>query len=214
MIRVVLATDNSEVQKAVEEVLNLTKEIELVGHAVNGSDAVKLVEQKRPEVILIDIDLPPKGGLSHTKEIKGLFPKIPVIILTSADNLNTILEIFKSGANGYYPKNQASSSLLNFIRCVYDDGIILPKEISQKLSGSDILQILIENNKKISQLLSEREIEILKLIVSGKTNSEIAMELNITVGTVKNHVTNLLKKTGAKDRINLILYAIKTCLEP
>lgn len=211
VIKVAFAEDDKNMKKILEKVLTSDQDIELVGIASNGIEIVDIVEKKRPDIVLMDINMPYQDGLESTKKIKERFPAVSVIILTVIDDISTILEALKAGANGYFLKSAASESILRNIKSAYDGGVLLPVEISQKIYNMffRILEMLPSQNKAALDSFSNRELEVLKLVASGKNNREIAKTLCLSEGTVKNYISTLLKKFDVKDRVNLVLYAIR-----
>lgn len=211
MIRIVLAEDNVHMQRVLKKTLELDEDLELVGIASNGNEIIDIVEKKNPDIVLMDINMPGRDGLDCAREIKERFPSVSVVILTVIDDTFTIFEALKVGANGYFLKSSPPEHVIKNIKLVHDGGILLPPEISQKIQDMFfyILNLFPPKSKTVLNSLSNRELDVLKLVVSGKTNAEIAKTLCLSKGTVKNYISTLLRKFEVKDRVNLVLYALR-----
>ncbi|MDD2626317.1 MAG: response regulator transcription factor [Candidatus Methanomethylophilus sp.] len=214
MIKIAFAEDNKGVRDRIERLILSHKEFELVGVVTNGEDMIKIAEKERPDVVLMDIYMPITDGLESTERIKKKLPAIAVIMLTVSDDTFTIIESLKAGANGYLLKTSSDDEIIQNIKYVYNGGFVLPPEISKKVIGEfpRILHILSNeygSNLQAIKNLSDRELEVLKLVAGGLNNKEISESLYISIGTVKNYITNLLRKLELRDRVQLVLYAVR-----
>lgn len=202
-ISVVIADDQQLFREAIKTLLSVRSEFEVVGEAANGNEVIALVEQYHPEIVLMDLRMPVLDGVQATRQITANFPDTHVVILTTFDDDNDLFDGLKAGAVGYLLKDITSDQLFEGIRsAAKGEFFLLPSETAKivaefsRLSSStdDTNMIQVEN-------LTKREIEILKLVSTGASNKDIANILVITEGTVKNHISNILGKLEAKDRL-------------
>jgi len=209
-IRVLLADDQALFREGLETLLSVHKDIEIVGQASNGQEAVDLALKIRPDMILMDMQMPILNGVGATRRLKKSLPECRVIMLTTFNDNETIFEALRAGAVGYLLKDVGSAQLADSIRATSRGESILDPSVAAKVvqefsrvssmvggTSSDVLP----------EPLSEREIELLGLIGSGMSNKEIAETLFITEGTVKNHITHILGKLNVRDRTQAVLKA-------
>lgn len=205
-IRVLLVDDHTLFRQGVKSLLDTRPGIEVVGTAGDGCEAIAQVRKTVPDVILMDIEMPNCDGLEATRQIKREFPHIKIVILTVADDDNTIFEAIKSGAQGYLLKNLEAYQLYDML-----EGL---RRGDAPLSGEIAARILKEFNHPaatempVAEELSEREHEVLELLVTGKSNKEIAETLVITENTVKTYLSNILAKLHLQNRIQVAVYAV------
>ncbi|QOR67273.1 response regulator transcription factor [Cytobacillus suaedae] len=206
-IKVLIADDHHVVRRGLLFFLKTQKEIEIVGEATNGKEAVELVEQLKPDVILMDLVMPEMDGIEATKMIKEKHPDIHILILTSFSDQDHVIPAIQAGATGYQLKDIEPDELVKAIKAVYNgDSQLHPKVTAH------VMTHLLKGDKKESNLLDEltrRELEVLAEIAKGKSNKEIASSLVITEKTVKTHVSNILAKLELADRTQAALYAVK-----
>lgn len=209
-LRVLLADDHPLFLQGVKSLLDSHPDIEVVGTARDGCEAITLAQQTIPDVILMDISMPGCNGLEATQQIKREFPHIQIVMLTVAEDENMILEALKSGAQGYLLKDLEAYQLFNML-----EGL---RRGEAPLSGSIAAKILKEfthpaphpsEEYPVTEELSEREREVLELVVEGKTNREIAVALSITENTVKTYLSNILAKLHLQNRIQAAVYAVR-----
>jgi DNA-binding NarL/FixJ family response regulator len=213
-IRLLLADDQSLFREGLQTLLSASPDIDVVGEAGNGEEAVRLAVQLRPDVILMDLRMPVMDGVSATRRIKSTLPDTKVIVLTTFDEDKDIFEGLRAGATGYLLKDVSSGKLLEAIRAAFRGEYFLQPSITARvvseftrLSKPEPAQV-----KPLAEPLSGREIEILMLVAEGLSNKEIADKLVIAEGTVKNHLTNILGKLEAKDRMQAVIKARKVGL--
>ncbi len=205
-IKLLIADDHTLVRDGLQKIITMDESITIVGEASNGEEAISLALKTKPDIVLMDINMPGTNGIEATRQIREKTHEIAVIILTIHDDREYILELLNTGVSGYLLKDISADELLEVIKKVAAGETIIDQRIGGKLmeewkdhaSAQDI------RNK-----LSDRELEILKEIVQGESNKSIAEKLFISEKTVKNHTTNIFRKLEVNDRTQAVLYAIK-----
>lgn len=204
-IRVLIVDDHAILREGIRALLAAHDDIEAVGEAADGREAVEKVQQLTPDVVLMDVAMPLMDGLEATRRIRKDNPKTKVLILTQYDNKEYILSSIKAGASGCVPKRVVTSELISAIRAVrLGDSFLHPS--ATKFLIEDYLQ-KVEDDPYDS--LTDREREILKLVAEGRTNREIADLLSVSVKTVLGHRTSVMEKLDIHNRTELIKYAIR-----
>jgi two-component system response regulator NreC len=203
--RVLIADDHVIVRSGVRLLLDAEKDIEVVGEALDGSEAIKLAEEMRPDVILMDITMPTIDGLEATRQIKARWPDISVLILTMHRNDEYFFEALKAGASGYVLKAADTSELIHAVRIVGQGEVFLYPTMARKLVQSYLDEL--KSGTRPEPVLSPREDEIMRLLVEGYSNSEIAEKLVVSPSTIHSHRSNLMNKLGLSSRYELIQYA-------
>jgi len=207
MIRVILVDDQLLLRESISYLLENDKEIEVVGMGENGYEAIELCQKFNPDVILMDIEMPKLDGVSATKKIKESFPKVKIIILTTFENPDNIMESFVNDADGYIVKNISHKDLVRTIKCVNNGLTVIHKSVKKIMI--DRFRGLADYKSKYKDLLTEREIEIIKRIAAGCSNKEIALDLSYSQGTIKNNVSKILDKLNMSDRMQIAIFAIE-----
>jgi DNA-binding NarL/FixJ family response regulator len=208
-IRVVIADDQPIVRDGLKMILSLFGDIEVVATAVNGEEALKECEALRPDVVLMDIRMPVMDGVRATQLIRQKLPGTKVVILTTFNDDEFIFEALKNGAGSYLLKDVASEDIVNTIRIIHMGGTVLHNSVASKVMG----KLSGNEGAESSNIpLTQREIEISKLVAEGLSNRDIAARLFITEGTVKNHITNVLSKLNLDHRTQIALYVIENKL--
>jgi two-component system response regulator NreC len=205
MTKVLIADDHAIVRAGLRAVLTSEPSLHLVGEATGGYEAIEMVSDRQPNILVLDVSMPDLDGIAVTKRLKPLYPDLKILILTIHEDAALLREAIKSGAAGYILKHAAESELLSAIQIVmrgdlYVDPSMLRSLIEEKSSPTNISQESVEP-------LTPRETEVLKLIVRGYTNRQIGTELNISVRTVDGHRANLSRKLGLRNRVELVRYA-------
>lgn len=201
MIRVLLVDDQKLFREGVSTLLSIHDDVEIVGEASNGQQAIDQTQALSPNVILMDLRMPEMGGVTATEQIKENFPDSRVIVLTTFDDDESIFDALRAGAVGYLLKDVSSQKLIEAIRITAAGGSFLhPSVASKVVAGISSRPPAPEPVQQLVEPLSKRELEILQFIGGGSSNREIANELFLSEGTVKNHVTNILGKMGVRDR--------------
>jgi len=210
MIRVLIADDQTIVREGLATLLAYHKELEIVGQASNGKEACALAKQLKPDVILMDIRMPDCDGIAATQAVLAENPQIKVLILTTFDEDDLIIKALKAGASGYLLKDSKSDRIAAGIQTVYDGGLLLGPSTASKALVSRLDSSQARTSAaglQLKEKLSERKIEVLKLIGQGKTNAEIAETLHISEGTAKNYVSMIFEQLGVRDRVQAALIA-------
>ena len=205
-IRVLVVDDHAIIRKGVRAVLDLVPDVDLVGEAENGSQAVKLEQELIPDVILMDLMMPEMNGIECIKQIKAQRPKARILVLTNFAGEEMIFPAIKAGAVGYHLKDSSPEALIDAIRQVNQGVAALHPSIAKK--------VLEEFHNRDKQHLSDepltpRELEVLRLIAQGLENKEIAEQLVISDATVRTHVSNILGKLHLASRTQAALYALR-----
>jgi two-component system response regulator NreC len=208
-IRVLVTDDHAIVRDGICALLALTGDIEAVGEATNGREALEMVAKLSPDIVLMDIVMPLMDGLEATRRIHKDFPGTKVVVLTQYEDREYVLPVIEAGASGFISKAAASSELTSAIRSVYRGDSFLSPSIA-RLLVEDYRQIArAGKNKDASEQLTDREREILKLLAEGHSAREIARMLVISPKTVERHKTNLMAKLDIHNRLDLFKYALR-----
>jgi two-component system response regulator NreC len=209
-IRILLADDHAILRAGLVRLLGEEKDIEVVGEAENGREAVQKVQELHPDIVLMDIGMPVMNGMEATKQIKKRDADVKVLVLTMHDNEEYLFQVLQAGAVGYVLKKAADSDLVNAIHVVSrGDCFLYPS--AAKMVVEDYLDKLKNGQEPTSSFdtLTDREREILTLVAEGHTNREIAETLFISVKTVETHKANIMEKLNLHKRAELVKYAIK-----
>ena len=204
-IRVLVVDDHSVVRQGLRMFLGLDSELEVVGEAVDGAEAVRMVQQLHPDVVLMDILMPVMDGITATSAIRREFPETEVLALTSVLEDASVVGAVGAGAIGYLLKDTDAEALCRAIKAAADGQVQLTPKAAARL-----MQSLRANESP--EELTEREKEVLRLIAQGQSNKQIAHQLVIAEKTVRTHVSNILGKLGGQSRTQATLYAIRTGL--
>lgn len=208
-IRLLIADDHHVVRRGLVFFLRTQKELEIIGEAANGKEAVQLAEELKPDMILMDLVMPEMDGIEATKIIKMKQPDIKIMMLTSFSDQDHVIPALEAGASGYQLKDIEPDQLVNSIKKIMEgENQLHPKATNHLMAN--LSRGKRENNPLTD--LTKRELDVLKEIAKGKSNKEIAASLFITEKTVKTHVSNLLSKLALSDRTQAALYAVKNRL--
>jgi DNA-binding NarL/FixJ family response regulator len=209
-IRVLLVDDQLLFREGLSTLLSIHEDIDVVGEAENGQVALTAVAQLKPDVVLMDVRMPVLDGVAATRQLTEKFPATRVIMLTTFDDDEYVFEGLRAGAAGYLLKDVPSKKLVEAIRAAAKGDSFLEPSVAAKVVAEFTRMSerpLAVEASPLVEPLSKREEEILQLMATGASNREIANELYITEGTVKNHVTNILGKLGVRDRTQAALKA-------
>ena len=209
MIRVCLVEDQTLVRQGIQTLLGLVDDIDVVAEAKDGEEALSVIPQSRPDVVLLDMYLPKRNGLEVLRELKRseFFP--PTLILTTFDEDKFVLGGLQAGAKGYLLKDVSLEQLTNAIRILAGGGTLVYPAVTQRaLDNLDRIKCDFPSTEA-PEPLSGREVEILRLVARGYNNREIADALTIAEGTVKNYISSVLSKMGVRDRTRAVLKALE-----
>lgn len=208
-ITILLAEDHTLVRQGICQFLEREKDLEVVGEASDGEEAVRLAKQLKPDVIIMDIAMPKLNGIEATKQIKQLPFSTHILILTAYDYEEYIFPILEAGAVGYLLKDMNANELIGAIHTVYKGESILHPAVARKLIEQFRDSSVKYGREQALDLLSEREAEVLKMVAKGMSNKEIAKELFLSVHTVESHLGNTFSKLGVCSRLEATTEALK-----
>lgn len=200
-IRVLVADDQSILADGIKSVLNTCPDLEVVGVAKDGVEALAMVGELSPDVVLMDIRMPNMNGVIATQEIKRKSPETKVLILTTFDDSDYILNAINNGASGYLLKDTSSSALIDAVKNAYAGDTILPAKIAKRIADA---AKLVSNDREIKLKrkygFSDREVEIALMLYEGFTNKQVAAALKLSDGTARNYISAIYVKTGSANR--------------
>jgi len=204
-MRILIADDHGIVRGGLRLLLDRQPDMEVVGEAVDGVDAVAQALSRRPDLCVLDVGMPRMTGLQATRQIKAHSPDVQVLILSMHDDERYLFEALKAGASGYVLKREVDLDLLNAVRAVHRGEAFLTNAVERSL----VRDWMATDAEGPDEPLSPREQEVLKLIAEAHTNKQIAGILQLAEKTVESHRANLLRKLGMRDRVELVRYAIR-----
>jgi two-component system response regulator NreC len=208
-IRVLVADDHTIVREGVRILLEAQPDIQVVGEAADGQEALARVRELQPDIVLIDIAMPNLNGMEATRAIKRDYPQVQIIALTMYESDEYFFQILNAGASGYILKKAASADLLAAIRAVYAGEVFLYPSVARRLVSDYLSRVKSGEEKSSYDGLTAREREVLKLIAEGHTNQAIADRLVISPSTVQTHRTRIMQRLNLHNRAELIQYAMR-----
>jgi DNA-binding NarL/FixJ family response regulator len=197
-IRVISVDDHPLLREGIAAVIVGEQDIELVAEGASGEDAIRLFRTHRPDIVLMDLQMPGMNGIEAMAKIRGEFPQARFIVLTTYQGDAQALRALKTGASGYLLKSMLRKELMNAIRTVHAGRRCIPPEIAAELA-----------EHVMDDALSDREVEVLRRVATGTSNKLIADQLNVSEATVKGHMKSILSKLGANDRTHAVTIAMK-----
>lgn len=207
-IRVLVADDHKLFRQGLISLMKTRENlIEVVGEATTGQEAVQLVESLRPDIVLMDIYMPQLDGLQATRIIRERFPEVAVVILTSSESNEHLYEAVSLGASGFLLKSLDASELFHLLDGVKRGEAVMTRAMAARLMKGIASRANQSGNE--ADLLTEREIEVLKLVAQGFSNPQISKELNVTVNTIKSHIKSILEKLNVENRTQAATYALQ-----
>jgi DNA-binding NarL/FixJ family response regulator len=212
-IRVVLADDHDLFRAGLRQLLETVDSIDIVGEACDGREAIQLVDQYKPDVILMDINMPRLDGIRATEFIVKNFPGTSVVILTMYQDDEYALHTVRAGAKSYLLKNTGSDEVIQAIQVAADGGATIDAAMAPNLMR-EYQRLLTKTPTNREQAMSERELMLLRLLAQGFSNRQIADHLSLAESTVKNNLSALFQKIGVRDRTQAVLFAISQGLVP
>lgn len=208
-IRVLVADDHDIMRSGLRMMLMAEDDIEIVGEASNGREAVRMARELTPDVVVMDVQMPVMGGIEATREIKRDCPDCAVLALTIHEDEQYFFEMLNAGAIGYVPKRAAPDDLVRAIRMAKDGHMFLYSSMAAHLASDYLSRVEAGDEEMPADILTPRELEVLVLIGEGLMNREIAERLTISIKTVETHRENLMNKLNLHSRTELVKYAIR-----
>jgi two-component system response regulator NreC len=207
-IRIILVDDHEIVRAGLRMLLDSHKDIEIIGEAENGQQALELCQKDPPDIVIMDITMPGASGLEVTRQIKQQYPNTSVLALTIHEGEQYFFEMLNAGASGYVPKRAAPTDLVNAIHAVHSGEVYLHPTVAKALVNDYIQRVQMGWERASYDGLTEREQQVLKMIAEGMMNKEIAEQLSISVRTVERHRENIMSKLNLHTRAELVRYAV------
>ena len=207
-MRVIICDDQAIVRDGLELLLNLERDIEVVGLAQDGAEAVELVAQHQPDLILMDLKMPGMNGIEATRQIRTHCPEVKVLVLTTYDDDEWVFDAIRAGAAGYLLKDTPRAEVIKAVRGTVAGQSFVDPQVTGKL----LQQVASQQEHPathITDKLTEREEDVLRLLAKGLTNADIAARLYLSEGTVRNHISAILAKLGVSDRTQAAVIAIQ-----
>lgn len=206
MIEVMLIDDHKMVREGMKQLLEFDHKIKVISEGASGTECLKLLKQNIPDVLLLDINMPDMNGMDVVREIRKKKMKVKILMLTVHKEVEYLLHLLDIGIEGYILKDSGSEELIKAIEIVNSGEHYIQPELLPILNSRLVKR---DTDKDKMELLTDREVEVLKLVAEGKFNKEIAGQLNISERTVKNHISNIFKKIDVSDRTQAAVFAIK-----
>lgn len=210
MIRVAIADDHAILREGVKLLLEADPDIEVIGQASNGLEAVRVAAEQKPDVMLMDIQMPGVDGIEATERVRRQAPTTKVLVLSQIDNEEYLVRVLQAGAMGYVLKQNASEELVAAVHTVQKGHVYMTPSMASRFVQMYFRKE--EEKKDRSKQLTPREQDVLKGIADGLTNRQIADELNVSIKTVQTHRGNIMEKLNLHDRVELVKYALRSGL--
>lgn len=205
-IRVIVADDHPSVREGLRRFLGTAEDVEVLGEAKTGAEAIRLVETHRPDVAILDINMPEPDGIRATRELRALVPDTGVIILSAYDERHYVVEAVRAGAKGYILKTRDADHLLHAVRVVARGHLVIDPDLAVALAEE---LSAVRRRDPSAEELTPREIEVLQQLAFGATNREIGERLFVSVDTVKTHLEHIFQKLGTNDRTAAVAAALR-----
>ncbi len=206
-IRVLLADDHPVVRSGIRRMLEREADIKVLGEASDGEEALQMIEQNTPDVLLLDMEMPLLNGVEVTKQIRKRYPNMAVLALSGYDDRSYILELLQLGVNGYLIKDEAMETIVDAVRGASrgETGWL-----SRRIAA--LVTTWMRKDEDQPSSLTQRELEVLRLVVAGNTNKAIALELHISEKTIEKYLESILRKLGVSSRVEAAVYAVRNNL--
>lgn len=207
-MKILLCDDQAVIRDGLEMLLTLEKDMQVVGSASDGAEAIELASQKQPDLILMDLKMPGVNGIEATRQIRAKFPHVKILVLTTYDDDEWLFDAIRAGASGYLLKDTPRQKIIEAIR-----GTVEGKSFLDPVVAGKLMNQVASNQKQPASILAgkltERELDVLRLLAKGFNNSDIASQLHLSEGTVRNHVSAILEKLNVSDRTQAAVIAIQ-----
>jgi DNA-binding NarL/FixJ family response regulator len=208
-VKIMIVEDQVIVRKGLRMIVEQDEQFSVVAEAGNGIEAIGMMEIYNIDLILLDIRMPEMNGIQATKIIKQRWPEVKILVLTTFNDDEAAMETLKDGVNGFMLKTSEPDKLIQAVHSCLQGGLVLHEEVAAKM----VPRLLKKRSKEpVHVPLTVREFEIVRLVGEGKTNKEIAGQLYLSIGTVKNHLTQILQQLELRDRTQLAIYAVRNDL--
>jgi DNA-binding NarL/FixJ family response regulator len=207
-MKILLCDDQAVIRDGLEMLLNLEKDIQVIAVAQGGAEAVELAAQKQPDLVLMDLKMPGINGIEATRQIRAHFPRIKVLVLTTYDDDEWVFDAIRAGASGYLLKDTPREKIVEAIRGTVAGHSFVDPAVAGKLLNQ-VASHQTQPASLLTEKLTEREADVLRLVAKGLNNGEIANQLHLSEGTVRNHISAILGKLGASDRTQAAVIAIQ-----
>ncbi len=207
-MKILLCDDQAVIRDGLEMLLTLEKDFQVVGSAQDGFEALELVANKQPDLVLMDLKMPGMNGIEATREIRKKYPAIKILVLTTYDDDEWVFDAIRAGASGYLLKDTSRQKIVEAIRGTVDGKAFVDPAVAGKLMNQ-VASNQTQPESILKDKLTERELDVLRLLAKGMTNTDIAGTLHLSEGTVRNHVSAILEKLGVSDRTQAAVIAIQ-----
>ena len=205
MIKVLIADDHPIVRAGLKQVIEKSPDMKVAGEALNGQEVLESVSRERWDIVILDFSMPGRSGLDVIKDIRREHPSLPILVLSMHPEAELAPRLLKAGVAGYLMKESATTELVNAIRKIHSGGRYVSQALAEKLAGD----LAFESGKQRHELLSDREYQVLLCIAEGRTAQEIAIELSLSIKTVRTYRDRVMEKLSLKNDVELSHYAIE-----
>jgi DNA-binding NarL/FixJ family response regulator len=207
-MKIIICDDQAVVRDGLEMLLTLEKDIQVIGTAQDGAEAVELVSKNQPDLVLMDLKMPGVNGIEATRQIRAKFPEVKILVLTTYDDDEWVFDAIRAGASGYLLKDTPREKVVEAIRGTLEGKSFVDPAVAGKLMGQ-VARGQTQPSSLLTDKLTERETDVLRLLAKGLNNTEIAGQLHLSEGTVRNHISAILDKLGVSDRTQAAVIAIQ-----
>ena len=207
-MKVIICDDQDIVRDGLELLLKLEHDIEIVGIAGDGAEAVELIALKKPDLVMMDLKMPVMNGLEATRQIKTKYPAVKVLVLTTYGTDEWVFDAIRAGASGYFLKDAPREEVLKAIRGTVEGKTYIDPSVAGKVIG-EISSTKKKATSALTDKLTQREIEVLQLLAKGLTNEDISQKLFLSEGTIRNHISSIVDKLGVSDRTQAAIIALQ-----